>query len=88
MTGRGIGRIKTERVLLESNCWSVTLETAVGSRKSTQALDAPGKAGKYLITNKVTMNFPASPCTPISYIPFSRPTAVSRVTGTSLYPFS
>ncbi len=57
----------------------MNLETAVGSRKSTQALGAPGEAEKYLITNKVTTNFTASPCTPISYISFSRPTAVSRM---------
>ena len=37
--------------------WVMILENAVGSRKSTQALDAPSKTKKLLITNKVTTNF-------------------------------
>jgi len=57
----------------------LNLETSVGSRKSAQALGAPSKAEKYLITNKVTTNFYASLCTPISYASFSRPTEVSRL---------
>jgi hypothetical protein len=58
------------------------LETAVGSRKSAQALDAPGKFEKALITNKVTTRFSNSPCTSISCTSFSRPTAVSRMIRT------
>ncbi|VAW75491.1 hypothetical protein MNBD_GAMMA13-1553 [hydrothermal vent metagenome] len=54
------------------------LEKSVGSRKSTQAFGAPGKPEKLLITNKVTTNFSDSPCTPISYMSFSRPTDLSR----------
>ncbi len=59
------------------------LETAVGwgglpSRKSAQAIDAPRKCEKALITNKVTTSFSNCLCTPISYTSFSRPTAVSR----------
>jgi len=57
----------------------LNLETSVGSRKSTQALGAPGKTEKILITNKVTTNFSVSPCIPISYASFSRPTEVSRL---------
>jgi len=58
---------------------TLNLETSVGSRKSAQALCAPSKAEKCLITNKVTTNFYASLCTPISYASFSRPTEVSRL---------
>jgi hypothetical protein len=54
------------------------LETAVGSQKSAQALGAPRKIIKCLITYKVTTNFFISPCTPIPYASFLRPTAVSR----------
>ena len=61
---------------------SITLETAVGSQKSAQALGAPGKIKKCLITTKVTTTFFISPCTPISYTAFLRPTAVSRMTVT------
>jgi len=57
----------------------IILKTSVGSRKSTQALGAPGKSEKLLIINKVTTNFSVSPCTPISYLSFSRPTEVSRI---------
>jgi hypothetical protein len=57
---------------------AINLETSVGSQKSTQALDAPGKPEKALITNKVTSSFSDSPCTPITYTSFSRPTKVSR----------
>ena len=57
----------------------IILKTAVGSRKSTQALGAPGKLEKSLITNKVTTCFSNSPCTPISYASFPRPTAVFRI---------
>ena len=53
-------------------------ETAVGSQKSTQALGAPRTIKKCLITPKVTTNFLISPCTPIPYASFLRPTAVSR----------
>ena len=55
------------------------LKTAVGSRKSAQALGAPGKLKKLLITNKVTTNFFNLPCTPTAYASFSRPTAVFRL---------
>ncbi|VAW78152.1 hypothetical protein MNBD_GAMMA13-1967 [hydrothermal vent metagenome] len=58
---------------------SLNLEKSVGSRKSTQALGAPGKPEKLLITNKVTTNFSDSPCTPISCMSFSRPTDLSRL---------
>ncbi len=63
---------------------SIILETAVGwgglpSRKSAQAIDAPRKCEKALITNKVTTSFSNFLCTPISYTSFSRPTAVSRI---------
>ena len=54
-------------------------ETAVESRKHRQTLDAPSKTEKLLITNKVTTNFSVSLCTPISYLPFSRLTTVSRL---------
>ena len=55
----------------------LNLETAVGSQKSAQALDAPGKIKKCLITSEVTTTFFISSCTPISYTTFLRPTAVS-----------
>ncbi len=63
----------------------ITLETAVGSRKAAQALNAPDKFKKVLITNKGLFcqkapDFLNSPCTSISCTSFSRPTAVSRVT--------
>ena len=58
---------------------AIILETAVGSQKSTQALGALTKIKKCLITNKVTTNFFISPCTPIPYASFLRPTAVSRI---------
>ncbi|MCP4287777.1 MAG: hypothetical protein GY792_25625 [Gammaproteobacteria bacterium] len=57
----------------------MNLKTAVGSRKSRQALGAPGKTEKLLITNKVITSFSISLCTPISYLSFSRSTAVSRM---------
>ena len=44
-----------------------------------QALGAPGKTEKTLITRKVTTIFSVSPCTPISYMSFPRPTDVSRI---------
>jgi len=44
-----------------------------------QALGAPGKTEKALITRKVTTIFSVSPCTPISYMSFPRPTDVSRM---------
>ncbi|MFB3146175.1 MAG: hypothetical protein ACE1ZO_03555, partial [Nitrospirales bacterium] len=56
----------------------MNLETAAGSQKSAQALGAPGKIQKCLITTEVTTTFCISPCTPISYTSFLRPTAVSR----------
>ncbi len=62
----------------------MTLETAVGSRKSRQAIGAPSKTEKLLITNKVITSFSISLCTPISYLSFSRSTAVSRMTSTLL----
>ena len=55
------------------------LESSAGSRKFMQALDAPGKTEKVLITNKVSTHFSVSPCTPISYMPFPRPTEDSRL---------
>jgi hypothetical protein len=57
----------------------LNLETAVGSQKSTQVLGAPCKIKKCLITQKVPTNFFISPCTPIPYASFLRPTAVSRL---------
>jgi putative IMPACT (imprinted ancient) family translation regulator len=41
------------------------LDSSVDSRKSAQALDAPGKLEKRLITNKVSTHFSNSLCTPI-----------------------
>ncbi len=58
---------------------TMILEMAVGSQKSAQALGAPGKIKKCLITTEVTTTFFISPCTPISYTAFLRPTAVSRM---------
>ncbi len=43
----------------------VILEKAVESRKYAQALGAPGKFKKALITNKGTTCFLNFPCTPI-----------------------
>lgn len=54
------------------------LEKSVGSRKVTQSIDAPGKAEKSLITNKVTTNFSDSPCTPVAYASFSHPSDFFR----------
>jgi len=56
-----------------------TLETAVESRKSRQAHDAPRKTEKLLITNMVTANFSVSLCTPVSHLSFSHLTAVPRL---------
>ncbi len=56
----------------------LNLETAVGSQKSAQALGAPDKIQKCLITTEVTTTFCLSPCTPIAYTAFLCPTAVSR----------
>jgi len=44
-----------------------------------QALGAPGKTEKALITRKVTTRFSVPPCTPVSYASFSRPTEVLRL---------
>jgi D-alanyl-D-alanine carboxypeptidase/D-alanyl-D-alanine-endopeptidase (penicillin-binding protein 4) len=67
----------------------LNLETAVGSRKSTQALGASGESEKPLITNKVTTSFSDSPCTAIAYASFSCPTAVSRLkTSREIWPFA
>jgi hypothetical protein len=60
------------------------LETVVGSQKSAQALGAPDKIQKCLITTEVTTTFCISPCTPTSYTSFLRPTAVSRFTDKNL----
>jgi len=60
--------------------FTLTLETAVGSQKSAKALGAPDKIQKCLLTTEVTTTFCISPCTPISYTSFLRPTTVSRVT--------
>ena len=57
----------------------LNLETAIGSQKSAQALGAPDKIQKCLITTEVTTTFCISSCTPISYTAFLRPTAVSRL---------
>jgi len=59
--------------------FTFNLETAVGSQKSMQALDAPRKIKKCFITHKMTTNFLISPYTPIPYASFLRPTAVSRL---------
>ena len=67
-----------ETLVAYNNHGLFNLETSVESRKSAQALGVPSKAEKCLITNKVTTNFYASLCTPISYVSFSRPTEVSR----------
>ena len=64
---------------IESSIEYLNLKTAVGSRKSAQAIDAPGKSEKALITSKVTTSFSDSPCTPMAYTSFSRPTAVFRL---------
>jgi len=64
--------------------FSLNLETAVGSQKSAQALGAPGKIQKCLITTEVTTTFCISPCTPISYTSFLRPTAVSRLNSPTI----
>jgi hypothetical protein len=55
------------------------LKTAVGSQKSTQSIDAHGNSEKSLITNKVITSFSDSPCTPMAYASFLRPTAVFRL---------
>ncbi len=57
----------------------LNLETAVGSQKSTQALGAPSKIKKCLLTHKVTTNFLISAGTPKPSASFLRPTAVSRL---------
>ena len=44
-----------------------------------KSVDAPGKSEKALITSKVTMSFSDSPCTPMAYVSFSRPTDFSRM---------
>ena len=54
------------------------LETAAGSPKFPQALGAPRKTEKGLITTRVTTTFSLSRGTPIFYRFFWRPTAVSR----------
>ena len=56
----------------------IILDSAVESRKSAQALDAPRKLENILITNKVTTKFSIFLCTPISYTASSRLTADSR----------
>jgi len=57
----------------------LNLKKAVGSRKSTQALDAPSKFKNLLITNKVATQFLNSLRTSISCMSFPRPTAFSRL---------
>ena len=57
----------------------LNLEKSIGSRKATQALGAPGKSEKSLITNKVTTSFSDSPGTPIANASFSRPIDFSRL---------
>ena len=64
----------------------LNLETAIGSQKSAQALGAPDKIQKCLITTEVTTTFCISSCTPISYTAFLRPTAVSRFNRLSESP--
>ena len=67
-----------ESLTLGMTC-NLNLESSAGSRKSTQALGAPGKTEKALITSKVATRFSVSPCTPISYVSFPRPTEDSRL---------
>ncbi len=54
------------------------LDKSVKTRKSMQALDAPSKIKKNLITNKVTATFLISLCTSIAYMSFPRLTDLSR----------
>ena len=60
--------------------WSLclNLKTVVGSQQSLQVLGAPRKTAKCIVTTKVTTNFSVSRCTPISYVSFLHPHAVSR----------
>jgi len=58
---------------------TLNLENAVGSRKSTQALNAPSKFKNLLITNKVATQFLNSLCTSISCMSFPRPTTFPRL---------
>ncbi len=46
-----------------------------------QALDAPSKIKKGLITNKATATFMISLCTSIAYMSFPRVTDFSRIKG-------
>ncbi len=56
----------------------LNLNTAVGSRKSAQPLDAPRKCNNWLITQKVTTQLLNSLCTSIACTAFSRSTAAFR----------
>ncbi len=58
---------------------SIILDKSVKTRKSMQALDAPSKIKKNLITNKVTATFLISLCTSIAYMSFPRLTDLSRI---------
>jgi len=58
---------------------SLNLEKSVESRQSTQAIGAPSKSEKALITSKVTTSFSDSLCTPISYVSLPRSTDFSRL---------
>ncbi len=57
----------------------INLDKSVKTRKSMQALDAPSKIKKNLITNKVTATFLISLCTSIAYMSFPRLTDLSRI---------
>ncbi len=58
---------------------TIILDKSVKTRKSMQALDAPSKIKKNLITNKVTATFLISLCTSIAYMSFPRLTDLSRI---------
>ncbi len=64
---------------MSSWCIPINLDKSVKTRKSMQALDAPSKIKKNLITNKVTATFLISLCTSIAYMSFPRLTDLSRI---------
>ncbi len=57
----------------------LNLNSSVESRKSAQALGAPGKLINALFTNQVITAFLSFLCTPIAYTSFSRSTEESRL---------
>jgi len=81
----GFGQIFRSFSLNSPNYSPQTIETSDSNQHPLVTIanlgQAPHKIKKCLITTEVTTTFCISPCAPMSYTAFLRPTAVSRLNG-------